>query len=313
MAHNYFLPRGLRKRASVSPQLLWRIEAAILGTLLIIIRLLPLKLALKTGGTIFAVVGPRTPRAAKARNNLAIICPGKNAHELDQLTRDSFRHFGTGMTELMRLDQIWRERDTRIEFALRAGATAPNPDRRTVFVTAHCGPWELTPLIGPHYGVTLPVIYAPEENPYVNNKLKEMRRTFGSDLVSRDGGIRMLMRALDKGHSIGLTVDTRMDAGEPLPFFGEDALTNTGPARLALRYGCEMVPVFAERLPGARFRVSIYPPIRPRDITAAAPEQGRDMTCQLNGIFETWIRAKPDQWLCVKRRWPESVYQRLSS
>ena len=28
------------------------------------------------------------------------------------------------------------------------------------------------------------------------------------------------------------------------------------------------------------------------------------MTAQINTLFARWITAAPDQWLCVKRRWP---------
>ena len=28
------------------------------------------------------------------------------------------------------------------------------------------------------------------------------------------------------------------------------------------------------------------------------------MTAQVNALFARWIAAAPDQWLCVKRRWP---------
>jgi KDO2-lipid IV(A) lauroyltransferase len=30
------------------------------------------------------------------------------------------------------------------------------------------------------------------------------------------------------------------------------------------------------------------------------------MTRQLNEVFERWIRQAPEQWLCLKRRWPKA-------
>lgn len=309
MARYYFLPRNFRKVAPVLRDAIWRVESWVVGLFLCIFRLLPLRAAMRVGGGLFAVLGPHTRRTSKVRANLTLAFPDKSPQEIEQLTRRSFHHLGVAMSELARMDQIWRERDRRLEFVVHPGAQIPSPDRVTVFVTAHCEAWQLTTLIGPYYGLTIPVIYAPEENPYVDRKLASLRRAFGSPLVSRDGGIRVLMRALDKGHSIGMTLDTRMDAGESLPFFGHEAQTNTAAARLALRYDCDLVPVRAERLPGARYRISLCTPIRPRDPDAAVPTKARDMTCQVNSLFEGWIKEEPGQWLCLKRRWPKEAYR----
>ena len=75
----------------------------------------------------------------------------------------------------------------------------------------------------------------------------------------------MLMGELSHGATIGLGSDVRLDAGEMIPFFGHDMPTNTVPARLALRFDCELVPARAERLPGGRYRITLYPPVRPDD------------------------------------------------
>ncbi|MES1940362.1 Lipid A biosynthesis acyltransferase [Salinisphaera sp. T5B8] len=307
MARSYFLPRYWPKR------LIWWVEYAFIATLINTLRCLPLRVSARVAGGLFAFVGPFSARAAKVRKNFMVVAPQASSAELDRLMRASFRHLGVAVAELVSLARIWRDRDKRIEFTLAPGAVTPSPERRTVFVTAHLSAWQLTPLVGPYYGVTVPVIYAPEDNPYVDRKFASLRRAFGGPLVSRDGGIKALMRALDKGQSIGLTADTRMDAGDMLPFFGEDAPTNTAPARLALRYECDMVPVRAERLPGARYRITVYPPIRPRDSDASRAAQARDMIVQLAGHFERWISATPGQWLCLKRRWPKDVYKRLSA
>ncbi|GAB3680101.1 lysophospholipid acyltransferase family protein [Salinisphaera aquimarina] len=313
MARYYFLPQRLQKAVRLPQRLVWWVEYIVIGGLIELFKRLPIRLSMRFAAFVFGLFGPYTPRADKVRGNLTVAFPQTPDTRLEELMRDSYRHLGVAIAELASLKQIWRERERRIEFTLEPGAVMPTPDKRSVFVTAHLGAWQLTPLIGPHYGVTLPVIYAPEQNPLVDRKLGAMRRAFGGPLVSRDGGIRVLMRALDQGQSIGLTADTRMDAGESLPFFDEPAMTNTAPARLALRYDCDLVPVLAERLPGARYRVKLFAPIRARADAADRQARVQDMTGQLNRLFEQWIRDRPDQWLCLKRRWPKAVYKRLQA
>lgn len=280
--------------------------ALILG----ILRLLPLRLASGLAGWCFGRIGLHTPRAKKVRQNLAVAFAGQSPLEAERLLRKTFWSLGVTLAELTHLSRIWRQRERRLEFVLESGAVTPSAARPTVFVTAHVGVWHLAPLVGPRFGLTIPIIHAPEENPYVDRQLDGLLSAWGSPLVARDGGVREAMRSLNRGDSIGLAIDTRLDFGEALPFFGEDALTNTVPARLALRYRCDLVPVLGERLPNERFRIRIFPPIRPHEDLLRANDQVRDMIVQLNQLFEDWIRARPGEWFCMKQRWPKATIAR---
>jgi len=111
-------------------------------------------------------------------------------------------------------------------------------------------------------------------------------------------GVRPLLRELNAGNSIGLAMDTRLDTGEPLPFFCVDALTNTSAARLALRSGAALIPIRGERLRPGHFRVSVMAPIASPVPDAKLAEQATAMTRQINEHFEEWIRAAPDHWMC---------------
>ena len=77
------------------------------------------------------------------------------------------------------------------------------------------------------------VVYTPLQNPWLDRLLARMRRPLDAKLVARDGALRALVQHLRQGGSAGLLVDQRVDAGEPLPFFGLDMLTSLMPARLA--------------------------------------------------------------------------------
>ncbi|MDN5850979.1 MAG: lysophospholipid acyltransferase family protein [Nitrococcus sp.] len=310
MAHYYLLPRRFSATLRCVRPLIWRLESWLVALILCVLRLLPLSLASRLAGWCFERIGPHTPRAQKVRQNLAVAFPGQNPFEAERLLRNTFRYVGVAMVELVQLPQIWRRREQRIEFVLEPGAVTPAAELPCVFVTAHVGAWQLAPLVGPNFGVTIPIIHAPEENPYVDRLFRRMRSAWGGPLVVSDGGVREAMRSLNQGHSIGLAIDTRLDSGAALPFFGEDALTNTVPARLALRYGCDMVPVLAERLPNERYRIRIFPPVRPRADSMGANDQVKDMIVQLNQRVERWIQARPGEWFCMKQRWPKATIAR---
>lgn len=310
MAHYYLLPRRFRDTLRRVKPLVWRLESWVVASTLGVLRFLPLSLASRLAGWCFERIGPHTPRARKVRQNLAVAFPGQNPFEAERLLRSTFRYVGVAMVELVQLPRIWRRREQRIEFVLEPGAVRPAAERPSVFVTAHVGAWQLTPLVGAKFGLTIPIIHAPEENPYVDRLFKRLRSGWRGPLVVRDGGVREAMRSLNRGHSIGLAIDTRLDSGEALPFFGEDALTNTVPARLALRYRCDVIPVLAERLPNERYRIRIFPPVRSREDSMRANDQVRDIVVQLNQLIEGWIRARPGEWFCMKQRWPKATIAR---
>jgi KDO2-lipid IV(A) lauroyltransferase len=73
---------------------------------------------------------------------------------------------------------------------------------------------------------------------------------------------------------------------------------------LALRFQVPLVPVRVERLDGARFRVTVYPPMTLRDTGDRAADVLDAMT-RINALFEDWIRERPEQWLWLHRRWPK--------
>ena len=169
------------------------------------------------------------------------------------------------------------------------------------------GNWELTGAAASLQGIPMTAIYAPSQNPFIDRMLRRRREALGCRLVSLDEGARPLMRELAEGRSVGLVVDTRDDDGVPVPFFGLDKLTTLAPARLALRFGCDLIPARIERLAPARFRLTVHEPIRPDPALASDKEQAIQMMSEVNRLFEQWIRERPEQWLCIKRTWPKTL------
>jgi len=310
LAKYYFFPREFAKR---SPRLVgfgWWIEASVIRSVMWLLRHLPLQFATRIARVLFATFGPHTQVARRVRRNLVVAFPERSDAQRRQLVREIFGNLGVTLAEIAQLDRIWADRQRRIEFV-----AAPEIEflrekgRPAVLVTAHVSAYTLTNFVAGNYGFPLTMLYLPESNPYVRDMILRLYRALPVDLQSRDNSMRTLLGALANGHTVGLACDVRLDVGESLPFFGHDMSANTVPARLALRYGCELVATRAERLPGGRYRITMLPPVRPADPTASEGEQARNMTQQLIGIFENWIRAAPGEWMCLARRWPKEVEQ----
>ena len=253
-------------------------------------------------------LGPILPMWDKVGRNHRIAFPDRSNAEYKQLRHDTFTWLGTAVAELVCADKIWSERDERFEVVADDSIEGiRDHSRPIVFVTAHVGAWQYCNLISLVYGLPISTLYAQESNPYFAELMLELRERLGVRWVSNKGGIKTLVSELRSGHSVGLAVDTRMDQGEELQFFGYPAMTNTVPARLAIKQKCELVPIRVERLPNTRYRITLEAPVQARNPDANADAQARDMTQQLLDRFEQWIRETPSEWMCLARRWPKSI------
>jgi KDO2-lipid IV(A) lauroyltransferase len=74
---------------------------------------------------------------------------------------------------------------------------------------------------------------------------------------------------------------------------------------LALKFGCDLVPVRVERLQRGAYRVTVCEPVRPDPSIPDDRTKAVDMTRRVSEHFESWIRERPDQWFCSKRMWPK--------
>ena len=307
MPQFYLIPKRLARKAPFLVAIAQAVEAAGFRFVFWLIQLLSIENARRVSAFAFGLLGHYSDKAKKAKTNLAIAFPDSTEEWREQTTRGIFRSLGESAAELIKLEQIWAERDVRIDFVMHPDAEALMKAKKpAIFVTAHVGPWQVAPLITKYYDLTINTIYAPESNSVVAELMHALRQFLGERLVSTDAGLRPLIKELKAGNSINMAMDTRLDSGKLVPFFGREALTSTSAAGLALRTGAALVVARAERLPEGRYRITMYEPLTSRNPDAPQKDQVLDLTAQINGYFENWIREYPDQWICLKRRWPKA-------
>jgi KDO2-lipid IV(A) lauroyltransferase len=308
MAKYYFFPRELAKRQPQLTRIGWLIETAVIRSVIWALRRLPLERASAIARRLFSALGPYTQTARRVRRNLFIALPERSAGQRRKLEREIFGNLGVTLAELAQLDRIWAQRAARMEFVAAPEIELLHQSGRpAVLVTAHVSAYTLTNFVAAEYGFPLTIVYLPESNPHVRELIVRLYQALPVKLQARDNSMRALLTELAGGRTVGLACDVRLDSGEPLQFFGHDMPANTVPARLALRYDCDLIPTRAERLPGGRFRITMLAPVRPRDAAGSEAERARDMTAQLLRTFESWIEATPGEWMCLARRWPKDV------
>ncbi len=160
-------------------------------------------------------------------------------------------------------------------------------------------------------GVPLLGFYGPLQNPHLAALMKHVRARLGYRMLQRGRSMRPLITHVRNGGSLGTLLAIPAKDGIHVPFFGEQMRSASTPARMALKYSCDIVPVRTQRVGTARFRVTVYPALELPPLEETIDEATRTFAImrQLNGLAEQWIRRQPGQWMCASRRWDKSVYR----
>jgi KDO2-lipid IV(A) lauroyltransferase len=171
--------------------------------------------------------------------------------------------------------------------------------RGVLFATAHLGNWELSAFAHAILTAPMHVVVRPLDNSLIDALVERRRRLSGNWLISKTDAARTILRALRKNEAVGILVDQNAtpDNGLFVNFFGTPACANVGFAKLAAASGAAVIPGFALWSEAEqRYVLRFYPPV------AITGDAARD-TQEIQAKLEEVIRAYPDQWLWIHRRW----------
>ena len=303
-------------------RLRYLIEALALRVVFALLGWLPVDAASNLGGFLGRNIGPRLPASARARRNLRLVFPEKNATEVERIVACMWDNLGRVAAEYPHIDEIAAPESCRIDWAdtapvraMRAGGhdAGRGGGHAGILVSAHLANWEIMPAAALRRGLEMTIIVRDPNNPFMRPLIERLRGVAGGVRAPKGIlGAKAAVGALRQGRVLGLLYDQKMNDGVAVPFFGIKAMTPAAPAQLALRFGCPLVPVRVERIGPARFRLGSYEELALPDSGDRQADTVAVMTA-LNEILEGWIRDKPEQWLWLHRRWPEAAYRRAES
>ncbi|MCB1538300.1 MAG: lysophospholipid acyltransferase family protein [Rhodospirillales bacterium] len=272
------------------------LEYALLRGFLGVCAVLPVDAASGMGAVILGAIGPRMGISRTARANIERAFPEWTPAQVKACVGGIWRHFGRVIAEYPHLETIARSRVTYLNLEVFEALRG----RTVLFVSGHIGNWEVMPpalLLG--QGITMHSAYRAPNNPLVDRLIVRLRG-FGGRLKSfgkHRKGLAEILRALEGGESVGMLIDQKMNTGIEVPFFGRPAMTSTAFVELARKTGCPLVPGHIARTKGCHFVFSLEPPI------AVAGRETETVVREMHGFLERWIRATPEQWLWMHRRW----------
>ena len=246
-----------------APQFADRLEAWGAAALFGGFQVLPLDSASALGGALARRIRPFLAVSKHARRNLSRSFPELSETEIERVVAGMWDNLGRVAAEYPHLSKIrvfeagGRVETHGFEHVDRAVAAG----RRIIVFSGHIANWEIAMLAGTQHGISLAQIYRAANNPLLDRMIAQYRGD-GGDLIPKGKvAARRAIAALRRGTHLTLLADQKMNDGIPVPFFGRLAMTAPALAILALRFDCDVVPARVERLAGARFRLTIFPPL----------------------------------------------------
>ena len=291
--------------------LIWRLEGLGFAGFVGFMRLLGVERASALGGWLLRTLGPRTGTQKTVMRNLRIAFPDMAEAERERLALDQWEQTGRAFAETAVMDRLVAEGRIEVVGLERLHAIRDS-GRPVVFAGGHFANIETLAATIVGAGVPCQITYRAANNPYVDAQIIAARARYGVKLFAPKGGdgARELLAGMARGESVALMNDQKFSDGPEVIFFGQPVNAAPGPSRLALRFGTVLQPMSTVRLPGVRFRVTVYDPIRLEPTGNRAADIARGVQA-ITSFIEDRVRENPVDWFWVHKRWPDRVYAAL--
>ncbi|MBL8643568.1 MAG: lysophospholipid acyltransferase family protein [Rhodospirillaceae bacterium] len=282
------------------------LEAGLAYIFMTFLKLLSWPLASNVGGWLGRTLGPLTKPWRIATRNISRALPELPEKDRQDAVRAAFDNFGRVMAEYAQLPKLWGSRwDGLIDVQGQAGLQWAVANKPVIVFTAHIGNWELIPMVLANHGKPAMLVYRAPNNPLVDDMILNIRTTYAAGMAPKGAdGLRAIVQHIQDGGTVFMVVDQKTNTGPEIPFFGRGARTGKAIARIAMKYGCKLIPVRSERIGGSRFRITFD---GPWSVEGNAGDEGhiRQTLTKLNAKIEEWVRATPGQWMWMHKRWPD--------
>ncbi|MFH1968921.1 MAG: lysophospholipid acyltransferase family protein [Verrucomicrobiota bacterium] len=244
-------------------------------------------------------------RRGEVQTTLQRCFPEKTLADVRAMADGMYRHLGTLLIEGLRTGHMDLAALTEeVDFSgFEKCMQILSQGRGLIVLTAHIGNFELLAMMAALKGAPLTVITKALKPKWLNDWWVETREKSGVKMLPARHSYRYCREALKANGILGFILDQNMkrNRGIFVDYFGRPACTSPGLALLSAQTGAPVLPVFMLREPDGRHRLHVFDPLPP-------PERAdKEAICQATqaytAIIERVVRAHPDQWIWLHRRW----------
>ncbi len=260
-------------------------------------------------------LGPLMPASRVADVNLRLAMPGLDRAARRGIVRGVWENLGRTVGELPHLGRLVQGAQDgpgwSVEGMEHLGPVLARGGPAILF-SAHMANWEILPAAAAGIGMDLGLFYRAAGHSGIDALINRLRQ----DAVPRPlrlfpkgtKGARQAVQHLARGGFLGVLIDQKMNDGVAARLFGHPAMSPSAAAALALRLRCPLLPVRIRRLGPARLVVMCEAPL-PLPDTGDRAADVLAVTQAMNDRLERWVRADPEAWLWLHRRFDKSLYR----
>ena len=238
--------------------------------------------------------------SARLRDNLLQGGLWRDDDDYQRILRENISASGKAATELIPVWFLPKARAARFivsDTSLALIAEAEARGKGIIYLTPHLGCPDMAAIcVAQHRPLT--VLYRPPKMKMLQPLIEAGRRSERVALAPTNlHGVRLLLKALKRGDSIGILPDQAPSMGEGAwaDFFGRPAYTMTLVGRLVESTGATVIMTFARRLPrGAGFAFEAA--------EVGEPLNGAQGVRALNAAVERMVAREPGQYLWAYNR-----------
>lgn len=287
----------------------WFLQCLLVVIATLPIALLPYRSALRLGSYLGDIlflcwrsrrkIAIENLKAAVSRKAVAI------SSTPEDVIKENFRNLGRSFVEVVK---IYYGLGNHIISGVKIRgaenfAKASRKGMGTLFITGHCGNWELTALAAAMNLTKMHVVARPIDNPYINRFIERTRRKYGNSVIYKKGALKKILYALSKNEVVAILMDQSVVSSEGViaDFLGKKDYTMKTPALIALKTGSPVLPGFIRRSEDGHI-IEIG-----EELILDRSDGGEKTVCantvKMSQSIEEYIRQTPAEWLWMHRRW----------
>ena len=241
----------------------------------------------------------------------------KSPQEIKQMAREVFINQALNFADYLNVLH-WKTREQFSKMVDFVGEEhlrrAYDQGKGVLCLMIHTGSWELSAIMPPVMGYETTAVSKAMRNPKIDRLIVEARESRGMKNIARGKSYSKIMESLAKGECMIIMIDQDTKVkGVFVDFFGRQAYTPDGAARIALDTHAPVLLMYMQRIENYRHRFTVLPEI-PLTETGDREFDLYENTRIYTQKIEEIIREIPTQWVWMHQRWqttPEDVARYL--
>ncbi|NWF75977.1 MAG: lysophospholipid acyltransferase family protein [Nitrospirae bacterium] len=223
----------------------------------------------------------------------------------EKIIQEHFRNLGRSFSEVIKIYYgLGKKIVNSVEIeGIENFLSAQSKGRGVLFVTGHCGNWELMAIVMSAKFQGIAVVARSLNNIYLNKFVEKIREYYGNTVIYKKGALKKILKILNNNDCVGILMDQAVlsDEGYVIDFLGRGAWTTKMPALIARKTGSAVLPAFIHRT-DKNHKIVIHKEVvlsTNNDREQALKED----TKRFSEYIEEYIKKHPSEWLWIHRRW----------